>query len=119
MIMVHHDRREHFMQFLIPMQDESHADMFQTNSATWMYYCDGKRHGKVPVMVLHGLEDIWGGEEYIRSLGYRKHWVVFMDDRTGEYTFGNRPLFASSKYPEERQRALEMTVADVELLRRL
>lgn len=119
MIMIHRDKRYHSTEFLIPMKSERRSNVFDVNSATWVYYCDGKRHGKVPVMVLPDLINIFGGEDYIRSLGYRKHWIVFLDEDAGEFTFGNRPMFAKSELPEDRQMAREMVVVDINILQRI
>lgn len=119
MIMVHRDKRYHSTEFLIQMKNERRSNVFDTNSVTWVYYCDGKRHGRVPVMVLPDLVNLFGGEEYIRSLGYRKHWNIYLDEDTGEFTFGNRPAFAKSEYPEERQKAREMVVININILQRM
>lgn len=119
MVKIHHDKRDRSIEYLIPMKDESHSDMFDTPCATWVYYCDGKRHGRVPVMVLPGLIDMFGGEEHIRSLGYRKHWNVFFDEDAQIFTFGNHAGFSKSRYPEEQQAALSFPIVDITLLHQL
>lgn len=119
MIKIHRDKREHSTEYLIPMKDENNANVLDPGFTPWVYYCDGKRHGRVPVMVLHGTEDIWGGEEYIRSLGYRKHWCIFLDEDAGEFTFGNRASYAKSPYPEDQVQAHSFPVVDINLLHQL
>jgi hypothetical protein len=119
MIMISKDKRCHSVEYVIPMKDESNSDIFDTPMATWVYYLDGKKHGRVPVMVLPGLIDLFGGEEYIRSLGYRKHWNVYLDEDAGEFTFGNRASFAKSQLPEDRIQASQMPTVDIHLLLQL
>lgn len=127
MIKIHHDKKDGSIMYLIPMKDENNCDVFKdtVTSATWIYYCDGKSHKNpktkctIPTMVIHGSEDIWGGENAIRSAGYRKHWVVFQDTNTDLYYFGNYPSFSKSDDPDDRQQALTMFPVDIELLKKL
>lgn len=113
-------KREGWIQYVIPMKDECHSDMFSdVDSLTWAYYLDGRRHGKIPTLVLPGLMDIFGGEDCIRSAGYRKHWCVFLDKQANEFTFENRASFAKSYFPEERELAQKMFVVDINLLQQL
>lgn len=117
MIIVSHDRRHNGTMCVLPMVDESNCDYFQdANSATWVYYLDGKKHGRIPPMVLPDLVDISGGEELIRRCGYRKHWLVFQDLSTNKYYFGNYPQFSESPYNDERQRAERMMCININLL---
>lgn len=104
---------------LIPMQSEANSDKFaHANAGTWAYALDGKKHGKIPAIVLPGLEYIWGGESAIRKAGYRKHWLVFEDPETGRITFGNYRSFIEGT-PEDRAIASEMMVVSIEELEKL
>jgi hypothetical protein len=107
-------------QILIPMCDESNSDKFaHANSAQWVYCLDCKKHGKIPPIVMPRLMDIFGGEEKIRSAGYRKHWLVFEDPRTNLHTFGNYYSFSTSSDPNDREIAASMMVVDIEELKTL
>ena len=70
-------------------------------------------------MVLPSLIDIFGGEDYIRSLGYRKHWNVFYDEDASMFTFGDHASFSKSKLPEDRHQAMSMSAVDIDLLQQL
>lgn len=117
MLMLNHDKRTNCIMYAIPMKDESHANMFAYND--WIYTCDGKHHGRIPAIVLPTLTNIFGGEATIREAGYRKHWCVFYNTVTGEYTFGNKPSFEKSSIPEERERAKSMPSVNIEQLMQL
>lgn len=127
MILANYDKKDGSMMYLIPMQDESNCDVFAdtVTSSTWMYYCDGQPHKNprikrtIPTMVVHGSEDIWGGENDIRRAGYRKHWMVFKDTSTGLYYFGNYPSFSKSDDPDDRARAVTMSTINIEILKTL
>lgn len=101
----------------IPMKDEGKAGMFAYND--WVYCLDGKKHGRLPAVVLPDLVPIFGGESTLRKAGYRKCWLVFQDLATGEYTFGNKVSFARSKDEEDREIARNMPTADIALLQTL
>lgn len=104
---------------LIPMQSEANSDKFaHANAGTWAWTLDGKKHGKIPAIVLPGLEYISGGESAIRKAGYRKHWLVFEDPETGRTTFGNYHNFIKGT-PEDRAVASEMMVVSIEELEKL
>lgn len=127
MIMVDHDKRSRGKMFLIPMKNEDNSEMFNevSNSATWVYYCDGRPHKNtrtkrtIPTMVIPELADIWGGLDDVIRAGYRKHWTVFQDLDTGLYYFGNYPSLSKSRDPEEVARASEMLCIDINILREL
>lgn len=117
MIVVTHDRRHNGTMCVLPMVDESNCDYFQdANSATWVYYLDGKKHGRIPPIVLPDLVDIFGGEDYIRQCGYRKHWEVFKDVDTNKYYFGNYPQFSKSPFESDRRQAESMVCVNIQLL---
>lgn len=110
-----------YAEFVIPMKDESNSERFANQvgqCCSWVYYKDGKPHGRIPTMVLPGLMDLFGGEAKIRNAGYRKHWNVFQDLQTGEYTFGNKPSF-SRGLPHERALASQMLVVNPAELEKL
>lgn len=111
------DKKNGGIRHLIPMQDESHANTFAYND--WVYVNDGRAHGKIPAIVLPGVMHIFGGEKAIRAAGYRKHWIVFENTKTGECTFGNKPSFLNSTDADDRERAEYMPFADIELLKTL
>lgn len=111
-IKVCENRKQGYAELLMPMVDERNADHFDdvaNGACTWCYYNDGKKHGRIPVMVLPGLVDIFGGESAIRRAGYRKHWNFFQDLTTGEYTFGNKPSFSKGD-ADDQERAKHMLV---------
>lgn len=113
-IQLHYDKYNHCILYAIAMKDESHANMFADND--WIYVFDGKKHGRIPAIVLPKLVNMFGGEQYIREQGYRKHWCVHQNTLTGECTFGNKPAFSNSPFPEERERANNMIVVDIQQL---
>ena len=117
MLLLHHNKRDHSMWYIIPMKDETHANMFANND--WVYALDGKKHGRIPAVVLPELIHIFGGEDTIRQAGYRKHWCVFRNTITDEYTFGNKPSFEKSSDPKEREYAKNMVVVNIEQLLQL
>lgn len=119
MIMIFRDNDWRFSEYLIPMKDESHSEIFDISIQTWVYYLDGNNHGKVPAIVEPNLINIWGGEEYIRSLGYHKYWNVFLDENSNEFTFGNRASYANSPLPEDQHMAHIFPVIDINLLQQL
>ena len=102
---------------LIPMTDESNAHLFDfVDVATWVYSKDGRPNGRIPTIVGHGLEDIWGGENAIRAAGYTKHWLVFEYHKTGKITFGNYGSFICSPNLEDKLYAQQMYEPDIKLL---
>ena len=109
LIQVSKSKRFGYAQFLIPMKDERNSERFGSNS--WVYYKDGKPHGKIPTSVLPTLMHLFGGEEAIRKAGYRKHWDIFQDLQTGEFTFGNKPSFSRGT-EHERAMASNMPTVD-------
>ena len=127
MIQLHHNKRCGSILCLIPMKDESHSSMFDdvSNSGTWVYYHDGKPHMNrrikrhIPVIVIPQTSDIWGGEQDIRDAGYRKHWQIFLDTKTGKYYFGNYPSFIKSDDIRDIERAMNMLCVDPQLLSEL
>lgn len=104
---------------LIPMQSEDNSDKFaHANAEQWVYTLDGKKHGRIPAVVMPGLMHLWGGESTIRRAGYRKHWCVFEDPRTGRTTFGNYRSFSNGG-PAERAIAEAMMIVNIEELAKL
>lgn len=100
----------------VPMQDESNCDHYaHANANQWVYTLDGKKHGKIPAVVLPGLVHIWGGESAIRKAGYRKHWCVFIDDRTGRTTFGNYRSFINGGLAERAiaEAMMQVNISDL------
>lgn len=126
-IQVHHNKRDGSILCLIPMNDENNSSIFDnvSNAGTWVYYCDGQPHMNhrikrhIPVIVMSQITDIWGGECDIRDAGYRKHWQVFQDTKSGKYYFGNYPMFAKSTETNDRIEALNMFEVDIEMLMEL
>ena len=110
------NKQENYAQIVIPMQDESHAGMFAYND--WVYCLDGKKHGRMPAIILPELVDIFGGEVAIRKAGYRKCWDVFENLATGECTFGNKPSLSTGD-AYEQEMARNMPTTDIELLKTL
>ena len=120
MIKVSYDKQHNGMMYVIPMHNDSKCNRFaHSNSGTWVYYLDGKKHGRIPVIVLPKLAHIFGGEQLIVQSGYRKHWVVFQDLDTNKYYFGNYPQFSKSDCEDDRQRAQDMICIDIDLLHTL
>ena len=118
LIEVGRSKRFGYAEFVIPMKDESNSERFASQTGkcdSWCYYKDGKPHGKIPTMVMPGLMDLFGGEAKIRNAGYRKHWNVFKDLESGEFTFGNKPSFSRGS-PVEREFASKMLVVNPEEL---
>lgn len=113
-MVLNYDKRNHSMWHAIPMQDEIHANMFCPYD--WVYVLDGQRHGRLPAVIMPVTVNIWGGEDIIREAGYRKHWSVWQNTITNEYTFGNKPAFASSPCPDDREQARNMISIDINLL---
>ena len=112
-------KRHNWAEYVIPIQDERNVSIFADKvgkTCFWCYYKDGKRHGRLPVVGLPGILDIFGGEEAFRQAGYRKHWTVFQNLKTGEFTFGNKPSFETSGDPYEHERAAHMLTVDPEVL---
>ena len=113
----YHYPKDKCIHHLIPMKNEENCNLFEDcKSATWVWFNDGKKHGRVPTIVGHGLEDIWGGEDNVRRHGYTKHWCVFEDTTTGKCYFGNYPSFIRSKDPDDVQAALGMLEVDIATL---
>ena len=110
-------RRKKYHWYAIPMVNEEYACMFPANS--WIYFKNGKSNHGIPAVVLPSLVHIWGGEEAVREAGYTKHWSVFMNPITGEYTFGNKPLCEVSPDPNDRAEAALMPVVDIQQLQLL
>lgn len=118
LIQVGKSKRFGYAEFVIPMKDERNSDRFESQIGkcnAWVYYKDGKPHGKIPTMVLPSLMGLFGGEDKIRAAGYRKHWNIFKDLESGEFTFGNKPSF-SRGLPGEREFASKMLVVNPEEL---
>lgn len=118
MLTLYRNKKVKYTMCSLPMKDEANAGVFDNHG--WAYINDGKEHGRIPAIVLQGLVDMFGGEEYIRASGYTKHWLVFRDDVTGEYFFSNKPsglYFAQSEY--ERQQAQSIPPVDIALLEQL
>lgn len=119
-IQVSFDRRCGGVMCVIPMINECNSEQFSTaNSGTWVYYFDGKKHGKIPAIVLPELTDMFGGEHLIKQAGYTKHWLVFEDLSTNQYYFGNYPQFSKSKCEDDRLHAKNMMCIDINLLQTL
>lgn len=110
-----HDKQFNCMRYLIPMVNEGNCNLFkaQSNSATWVYYLDGEGHNRVPPIVLPDLVDIFGGEELIRRLGYRKHWSVFKDLDTNICYYS---AFSKSPLEDDRRQAESMMRVDLDAL---
>jgi hypothetical protein len=121
LIEVARSKRRGYAVFVIPMKDEGNSEYFAEHldgCGSWVYFKDNKWHGKIPPMVLPELIHQFGGEAKIKNAGYRKHWNVFQDLRTGEFTFGNKAsLSMGDEY--ERNLASKMLVVDPEELSKL
>ena len=115
MIFLSQNKRNNWAQYAIPIQDEQNISMFADlvgKTCYWVYCKDGKGHGRLPAIGLPGVLHIFGGESVFRDAGYRKHWLVFQNLKTGEFTFGNKPSFSGSYDPYERERAANMIVVN-------
>ena len=95
---------------IMPVKDEKNIQKMPENS--WVWY-NGKR------CILPTCEFIWGGEQAIRQKGYKKYWSFFENTKTGEMTFGNKPSFSKSQDEKDRERAKNMPVVNLELLKTL
>lgn len=121
MFLVHHDKKNHGNMYVVPMGNEEISEMFvkSVSSQTWVYYCDGKPHGRFPTVVIPSCVDIWGGADMLKRAGYTKHWAVFEDIDTGLFYFGNYPSFSKSPDPDDRKIAARMMPIDISLLQKL
>lgn len=62
-MLLHHNKRDHSMWYIIPMKDDANSNMFTDNA--WVYALDGKKHGRIPAVVLPELVNIFGGIDTI------------------------------------------------------
>ena len=112
-------RKIEFCPILIPVKDINNIAIYtsQTTAACYVYYLDGKAHGKIPAIVLPDCADIWGGKDYIKSKGYSEHWIIFQHPETGVCTFGNRYSFEHSTDPAEQEAARNMIEISIDELK--